>query len=115
MAFTAFPVTSVGRNASGAVTYSAVDGGNGNTLPNDGKTVLAIKNGSGSSITVTVVSVPDSNGRSGDLSVVIAAGAESFVGCLDPGLFNQRSGDVGQVHVSFSSGTSVTMAAVSAA
>lgn len=115
MAFTSFPVTTVGRNASGAVTYSAVDAANGNTLVNDGKTSLWIKNGSGVSITATVVSVPDSNGRTGDLVITIVAGAEFAVGCLDPALFNQRSGDVGQVHVTFSAGTSVTMAAVSVA
>jgi len=116
MAFTSFPVQAVGRNAAlAAVSFTAVDGPNGNTFVNDGKTSLRIKNGSGVSVTVTVVSVPDEHGRSGDLSIVIAAGGEATVGCLDPGLFNQRSGDVGQVHVSFSAGTSVTMAALSVA
>ena len=112
MAFTSFAVTSIGRNASGAVTYSAVDAANGNTFVNDGKTSLRIKNGGGGSITATIVSVPDEHGRSGDLVIAIAAGAEYAVGCLDPALFNQRSGDVGFVHVTFSAGASVTAAVV---
>jgi len=114
MAFTSLAVQQVGKNKSlAALTYSAVDGANGNTVINDGQTVFLIKNGSGVSVTVTVVSVPDQYGRSGDLSVVIAAGGEGCVGELDPALFNQRSGDVGQVHFSFSAGASVTMAAAS--
>ena len=113
MPFTSLAVQTVGKNAGGAITYSAVDAANGNTVANDGKTVFLVKNGSGVSVTVTVVSVPDSNGRTGDLTLTVAAGAEECVGHLDPALFNQRSGDVGQVHFSFSAGTSVTMAAVS--
>ena len=110
---TALAVQTIGKNAGGAITYSAVDAGAGNTVVNDGKTVFLVKNGGGGSVTVTVVSVPDSNGRTGDLTLVVAAGAEECVGHLDPALFNQRSGDVGQVHFNFSVGTSVTMAAVS--
>lgn len=112
MAFTAFATQVVNPASAAAVTYAAVDGANGNTIVNNGKVAIRVKNGSGVSVTVTVVSVPDSNGRTGDIVAVIPAGAEYAFGLLDPSLFNQRSGDVGQVHVTFSAGASVTMAAV---
>lgn len=112
MAFTAFANQLVNPASSAVITYAAVDAVNGNTIVNNGKVEIRVKNGSGVSVTVTAVSVPDSNGRTGDIPLVLAAGAEGSFGLLDPSLFNQRSGDVGQVHVTFSAGTSVTMAAV---
>lgn len=113
MAFTQFATQAIPPSGDATITYSAVDGANGNAIVNNGKLVLLIKNGSGAGITVTVVSVADEHGRTGDNSVPIAAGAEACVGLMDPALWNQRSGDVGEVHVTFSSGTSVTMAALS--
>ena len=112
MAFTSFATTVALPGAAAAVTYAAVDAANGNTIVNNGKVSIRVKNASGVSVTVTVVSVPDEHGRSGDIVQAIAAGAEYVFGLLDPALFNQRSGDVGQVHVTFSAGTSVTMAAI---
>ena len=102
MAFTAFTPTVVNPASDGALTYSATDNTNGNTVVNNGKVALLVKNPTGGAITVTVVSVPDSNGRTGDLVASIPAGGEFAFGLLDPSLFNQRSGDVGQVHVTFS-------------
>lgn len=112
MAFTSFPVQVVNPGADSIITYAAVDAANGNAIVNDGQLEIRVKNGGAGATTVTVVSVPDEHGRSGDIVQVIAAGAEYAFGDLAPNLFNQRSVDVGQVHVTFSVGTSVTMAAV---
>ena len=101
MAFTAFAPTVVNPASDGALTYSATDNANGNTVVNNGKVALLVKNPTGGAIIVTVVSVPDENGRSGDIVQSIPAGGEYAFGLLSPALFNQRSGDVGQVHVTF--------------
>ena len=113
MAFTQFATQSIPPGNDAIITYSAVDAANGNAIVNNGKLVLLIKNGSGVSITATVVSVADEHGRTGDNAVVIAAGAEAAVGLMDPALWNQRTTDVGEIHVTFSAGASVTMAALS--
>ena len=111
MAFTAFATTVVSPASDGAITYAATDNANGNTVVNNGKVTLLVKNPTGGSITVTAVSVPDANGRTGDVVATIPAGGEYAFGLLDPSLFNQRSGDVGQVHVTFS-GAGCTMVAL---
>lgn len=111
MAFTAFTTTPVSPASDAAVTYAATDAVNGNTVVNNGKVALVVKNPTAGPISVTVVSVPDSNGRTGDITVSIPAGGEEAFGLLDPALFNQRSGDVGQVHVTFSA-AGCTMAAL---
>lgn len=102
MAFTSFAVTAVNPASNGALTYSATDNANGNAVVNDGHVTLLVKNPTGGAITVTAVSVPDDDGRTGDVSASIPAGGEYAFGLLSPALFNQRSGDVGQVHVTFS-------------
>lgn len=112
MAFTVIAPQIITPGSDGAITYSAVDAVNGNMFVNNGKCELRVKNGSGVSVTVTAVSVPDEHGRSGDVVATIAAGAEYAFGLLDPALFNQRSGDVGYVHVTFSVGASITAAVV---
>lgn len=112
MAFTVINPQVALPGSDAVITYSAVDAVNGNMFVNNGKCELRVKNGSGVSVTVTVVSVPDEHGRSGDIVNPIAAGAEEVFGLLDPALFNQRSGDVGYVHVTFSAGASVTAAVV---
>src|SRR5579859_4844793 len=111
MAFTQFAVTVVNPASAGAITYAATDNVNGNAIANDGKVAILVKNPTGGSITVTISSVPDAYGRTGDIVQAIAAGAEFAFGLLDPSLFNQRSVDVGEVHVSFSA-TGCTMAAI---
>lgn len=112
MGFTLVNPTVVNPSSDAAIVYSAVDAVNGNMFPNDGQVELRVKNGSGSPVTVTVVSVADAYGRTGDIVQVIAAGAEYAFGDLAPALFNQRTVDVGNVHVTFSVGTSITLAVV---
>jgi hypothetical protein len=111
MAFTAFATTSVAPGAAGLVTYAATDNVNGNAVTNNGLVELRLKNPTAGSLTVTVASVADSYGRIGDIVQAIAAGAEYVVGLLPPSLWNQRSVDVGTVHVTFS-GAGITMAAI---
>lgn len=111
MPFTAFATTVVNPASDGAIAYTATDSANGNTVVNNGKVVLLVKNPTGGAITVTAVSVPDENGRTGDLVAAIPAAGEYAFGLLSPALFNQRSGDVGQVHVTFS-GAGCTMVAL---
>lgn len=110
---TAIAIQEIPFLGSGAISFAAADAVNGMLFPNDGKTVLLVKNGGASAITLTVVSVADEYGRSGDIAPPVAAGEERIVGPLRPALFNQRSGaDAGKVYVNFSSGTSVTVAAL---
>lgn len=112
MARTAIAVQEIQFLGSGAIAFTAADATNGMMFPNDGRTVLLIKNGGAGAITVTVTSVPDEYGRTGDLIISVAAGEERIVGPLRPALFNQRSGaDQGTVYVGFSAATSVTVAA----
>ncbi len=81
------------------------------TLDNDGKVFIAVKNGSGASINVTVApvkTVADSGGNIALASrvVAVAAGALAFLGPYPPDIFNNLS--TNQVTISFSAVTTVT-------
>lgn len=92
------------------VTYTAA-GASGDLVPCGEHNVLHVKNGSGSAVTVTVDSVtPCSQGFDHNLVVSVAAGAEQVIGPLG-GRF-AASGNVAAV--TYSSNTSVTVAAVGA-
>ena len=92
-------------------TYSAADA-TGNTFPNDGNTIVHIKNGGGSSITVTLPTPGKVAGVDiADPTVSIGAGAEKFIGPFDPRAFAQSDGSV---LVNYSGVTTVTVAALSA-
>lgn len=95
-----------------ATTYSAVDATNGNYFINTGAEQLIIKNGSASSITVTVKSVPCSHGRTGDAIVTVPASGERLVGPFPRELFNQPKPNHNNVDIDFSAGTSVTAAVI---
>ena len=87
---------------SNMVAVSATD-----TFANDGKTVLEVKNGSASSITVTVVSQQQCNqGFTHNVSVAVAAGAQSLIGPFNTTRFNDPS--TGLVTVQYSATASVT-------
>ena len=101
-----------------AASYASCSGG-GDTVPNNGKVYLHIKNASGGSITVTVaktISTPQNIPGYGlvtisDISVAIAAGAEKFIGPIDPNAYNSTSG-TGTVAITYSGVTSLTIAAI---
>lgn len=93
-----------------AITYSAASAG-GDTCEASADLELRVKNGSGASITVTVASpTPCNQGGTHPLSVAVAAGAEQAIGPLPPQRFANPS--TGLVNITYSSATSVTVAAV---
>lgn len=89
--------------------YSAASASDTVDISN-GRTFLHVKNGGGSSDTVTVAT-PGTVGPSlaiADLTVAVANGTEKFIGPLDPAVF----GSAGIATVAHSFTTSVTVAAV---
>jgi hypothetical protein len=100
------------------ISFSAA-GGSGDVVTNaDGKTFLAVKNGSGSSITVTVAeqisgtTVEDpvyGTVSKASASVAIANGGTGIIGPFKKQAFNNASN---QIEISYSGTTSVTVAAL---
>ena len=90
--------------AGAAVTYTAADAA-GDTFPNDGRTVLHVRNGGAAGITVGVDSTsPCDYGFDHDLSATVAAGADRMIGPFAPNRFGTT------VTVTYSAVTSVTIA-----
>lgn len=90
-------------------TYSAAAGG-GDAFLNDGATYLHVKNGGGSSINVTVNSVSACDqGFDHDLVVAVPNAGERIIGPFPTGRWNDTSGNV---NVTYSGVTTVTVAAV---
>jgi len=99
------------------VTLTAADSVNGMMFLNDGKTVLVVINNDVAAKTVTIVSVPDENGRTGDIVLVVPAAVGGFPGIaitdqLPTALFTQQSTDAGNVYVTFSAATNLKVAAI---
>ena len=99
------------------VTLTAADSANGMMFLNDGKTVLVVINNDVAAKTVTIVSVPDENGRTGDIVLVVPAAVGGFPGIaitdqLPTALFTQQSTDAGNVYVTFSAATNLKVAAI---
>lgn len=93
---------------TGIVPSYAAANADGNSFANDGNTVIHVKNGSGSSINVTL----QTPGTVDDLAVTdrvvaVAAGAEKMIGPFPPGIYNQS----GSVYVDYSDVTTVTVGA----
>lgn len=111
MAFTVQTPINVAPGTNAVVAYVAANAA-GDMFANNGKMSYRVKNGSGAGITVTVQSVADPYGRTGDQVIAVAAGAEVVVGLLDPALWNQRSGNIGFVQITYSAVASVTVAII---
>jgi len=92
-----------------APTYGAAAGG-GDAIPNDGRTMLHIKNGGGASINLTVVTQATVLGNAvADDVIAVPNGQERMVGPFPPGVYN----DVNQlVQLTYSGVTTVTVAAI---
>lgn len=104
-ALTVQDVTAAGVTPS----YVAASAG-GDTFVNNGKTILHIKNGGGSSINVTITRAKTcSFGFSHDVVVAVGAGSEKMIGPFPAEQFNN---DSGLVAVAYSAVTSVTVAAL---
>lgn len=99
-----------------ALTYTAA-GVSGDSFTNTGKEVIHVKNGGGSSITVTVKSrdtAPDVSGygpvSKPDRQVTISAGGDRMIGPFPQKAFNEAS--TGRVSLTYSSTTSVSAAVI---
>lgn len=100
-------VQDINQSGLNAVLVAANVGGD--SFPNDGKTMLRVKNGSGASVTVTINSVaPCSYGFDHDVTVTAAAGEDRLIGPFQQSRFNDNTGQVG---VAYSVVTSVTVGA----
>lgn len=81
----------------------------GHSIRNRGNQFLHVKNGSGSSINVTLVTPVEVGGRAVDDDVIaVAAGAEKMIGPFDESIYNNPDGTV---NVNFSAVATVTVAA----
>jgi hypothetical protein len=113
MARTVLTVQTIVKNTAAAITYAAADAVNNMQFLNDGNTQLLVKNGGSGPCTVTVHSVSDPYGRIGDLVLTVAADTDQTAPVLDPLIWNQQgAGEVNNVFVDFSEGSSVEVAAI---
>lgn len=88
-------------------TYTAVDQPNGNQFANDGRVILHVKNGGGSSTTLTIKRNYSVDGAAvPDLTVTVTNAQERKVGPFPTDLFNQSDGNV---YLDWTVGTSVTI------
>lgn len=102
------PVTDAGLQA----TYVAADNVNGMTYRLVPHRLLHVKNGSGSSLTVTAVTPGTVNGLAiADRTITVAAGTEQFISLGTDQPYAQADGTCS---ISFSSATSVTVAVLDA-
>lgn len=90
-------VSKVSLSGGGVVlaTTALTASDTGFNFPNDGNTILAIKNGSASSITAT----PNAQSKYQGITLTnpaftIAAGATKYLPKLDPAIFNDSNGNV---------------------
>lgn len=95
-------------------TFSAADAANGNSVANDGRTILRIKNAAGASITLTVALAGTQDGISlGTLGKTITVPATT--GDVTTAVWPKDAYDQagGVLYLDWSSGTSVTFCALS--
>jgi hypothetical protein len=98
--------------AGEAPDYVAANAG-GDKVAASRSNFIHVKNGSGGSITVTLDSVVACNqGSDHNIAVAIPAGQERMIGPFDPGRFADSAGDV---NISYSGVTSLTIGAFSLA
>jgi len=70
------------------LSYTAGDATNDHDFVNTGNEVLIVKGGAAPTGTVTVVSVADTNRRTGDITQAVSASTEYVLGPFPPNLFN---------------------------
>jgi hypothetical protein len=97
------------------VTYSAASGG-GDKVTNNGRVMIAVKNGDASSHDVTVSAQKSCSfgvsNAAHDSVTSVAAGAEKLIGPFSPDQFNDVNG---QINIAYTAVTSVTIAAFTVA
>lgn len=91
--------------------YQAADSGNGNTFPNNGSTLLHVKNtGVQSTLTIKANGLQIGGSTLTDLTVTIpATTGDKMIGPFDPTYFNQ-AGNV--VNIDWTSSAGVTVAVI---
>lgn len=78
---------------------------------NDGKTILWVENGSGSTLTVTITTAATAGGVAiADPTVSISNGAKKVIGPFKTSIYNDSNG---QITVAYDQTTSVTAAVIS--
>lgn len=93
-------------------TFAAAAGG-GDTAPVGDKTFLVVKNGGGSSITVTLAAFPNTSAFGTtipDPTVTVANGSEKWIGPLRGASYADPS--TGRCAISYSAVTSVTVGVI---
>lgn len=111
MARTSIPVVAIGnQGAVDPIVWTTGDATNDHEFLNDGKTIVIVRNGGGVGITVSVISVADEAGRTGDLAIAVAAGDYCIFGPLKQAWWNQSGG---VVHVDLDTDASVVLTAFS--
>lgn len=110
-----YPIQQVTFLSGLVPAYGAVTA-NGDSFFNDGKTILVVKNGSGSSVTVTIKALRTQflDSQLGevafaDQTYTVAASGERWIGPFKDAIYSNG----GAVIVAYSSATSVTAAAIS--
>ena len=103
---TVTPITKTGIDTAGTAAAAG-----GDTFPNTGREMLVVKNSGASPITVTLDIKATLDGQAvTDPTVAVAAGVEKVIGPFPTGYYNDANG---QVAVSYSGVTSVTVKALS--
>lgn len=98
-------------STSGASTnFISADAINGMYFKNTGEELLLVKNDGTAAVTVTVISVPCSHGRTAHEVVTVNVGETKVIGEFEKSLFNQPG--TLNVHVDFSAATGVTVAVI---
>ncbi len=105
------PIQSIGFLGSiAAVSFTAGDAGNDHDFDNSGNDFLWVQNDGGGAVQVTIVSVADPFGRTGDIVMSVAAAGRGVAGPFPGPLFNQSGGK--RVNVLLDIDTSVTLAVI---
>lgn len=103
-------LTPLNPGLTGAAEVFVAASGGGDTFPNDGHTMLHVKNGGGGSINVTIDSkVPCNQGSDHDIVVAVPAAQERVIGPFSQDRFGT------DVNITYSGVATVTVAAVKGA
>jgi hypothetical protein len=87
------------------LVLTAADAANDMYFQNTGRELIYMKGAAAAQRTAVIASVPDENGRSGDVTMNPAATKLAIAGPFNPSLFNQRgAGDLGKVFVNLAPG-----------
>ena len=108
---TDIPIQVIGYLGSiAAVSFTAGDSSNDHDFDNSGNDILWVQNEGGGAVEVTIVSVADQYGRTGDIVMSISAAGRGVAGPFPQTLFNQSGGR--RCNVLLDQDTSVTLAVI---